>query len=96
MTAAVLRALFLELRRDRGALVMAFVLPVIFFLVFAWIFAGAGGGDLRIRLAVADTVGDADTRALIEQPCPSAYAIDEVVASTAANATFFMNMIFSP
>jgi ABC-2 type transport system permease protein len=66
MTGAVLRALFLELVRDRGALVMAFVLPVVFFLVFAWIFAGTGGGDLVIRLAVADTVDDDDSRTLLE------------------------------
>ncbi len=65
MTGAVLRTLFLELGRDRGALVMAFVLPVIFFLVFAWIFAGTGGDDIRIRLVVADTIDDADTRALL-------------------------------
>lgn len=65
MTGAVLRTLFLALRRDRGALVMAFVLPVVFFLVFAWIFAGTGGDDLRIRLVVADTVDDDDTRALL-------------------------------
>ena len=66
MTGAALRALFLELRRDRGAVVMAFLLPVVFFLVFAWIFAGAGGNDLRIRIVVAQAVEDADGDALLE------------------------------
>ncbi len=66
MTGAVLRTLFLELKRDRGALVMAFILPVVFFLVFAYIFAGTSGSDLRIRLAVTDGVGDTDARALLD------------------------------
>lgn len=66
MTRAVLRTLVLELTRDRGALVMAFLLPVVFFLVFAFIFAGTGGSDLRIRLAVADTVADEDTQTFLE------------------------------
>jgi ABC-2 type transport system permease protein len=85
MTGAVLRTLWLELRRDRGALVMAFVLPVVFFLVFAWIFAGTSGSDLRIRLAVADGVADADSRALL-----AALAADdgiEIVGATTDAAT---------
>ena len=65
MTGAVLRALWLELRRDRGALVMAFLLPVVFFLVFAWIFAGAGGNDLRIKLVVAQSIEDENADALL-------------------------------
>lgn len=64
MTAAMVHALVLELKRDRGALVMTFILPVAFFLVFAFIFASGGGSDIKIRLALADTVKDADTSAL--------------------------------
>lgn len=33
---------------------MAFVLPALFFVIFAVIFAGASGGDLTIKVAVAD------------------------------------------
>ncbi|MDF1700690.1 MAG: ABC transporter permease [Planctomycetota bacterium] len=80
MTGAVLRTLYLELRRDRGALIMAFVLPVVFFLVFAWIFAGTAGGNLRIRLVVADSIADDDTRALLA--ALAADASIEVVAET--------------
>jgi ABC-2 type transport system permease protein len=49
--------MLLGLFRDRGALAMSFVLPVAFFLIFAVIFAGATGEQLRLRLAIADEVG---------------------------------------
>lgn len=35
MTGAMFRAMWLNLINDRGALVMAFVMPVLFFLVMA-------------------------------------------------------------
>ena len=54
MRAAVIRTLALALWRDRGALVMSFVLPVIVFLVFAAILAGATGDELRLRVVVAN------------------------------------------
>lgn len=59
MRRAVLRAMTLALWRDRGALVMTFVLPVVVFLVFSAIMAGATGDELRLRVAIADEKGDA-------------------------------------
>ena len=56
MSLAVFRAMLLSFVRDRGALVMSFVLPLAFFLVFAAIFAGATGEQLRLRVALADEV----------------------------------------
>ena len=44
----------LNLLRDRGALAMGFVLPGAVFVIFAVIFSGAAGGDLTVRLAIAD------------------------------------------
>ena len=44
----------LALVRDRGALAMSFVLPVIVYAVFAAIFASASGDDLRLKVALAD------------------------------------------
>ncbi len=44
----------LALVRDRGALAMSFVLPVLVFLVFAAIFSSASGDDLRLKIALAD------------------------------------------
>jgi len=66
MTRALLRGLWLELLRDRAALVMVFVLPVLFFLVFAFIFAGGdGGGSPRLRVVVVDNISDASSQRLV-------------------------------
>jgi ABC-2 type transport system permease protein len=62
---AVFRAMLLGLVRDRAALAMSFVLPAVFFLIFAAIFAGATGEQLRLKLAVADEVGDDVSRRLL-------------------------------
>jgi ABC-2 type transport system permease protein len=58
MTRAVFRAMVLSLVRDRAALAMTFVLPALFFLIFAAIFSGATGEQLRLKVAVADEVRD--------------------------------------
>ncbi len=58
MRGAVVRTLVLALWRDRGALVMSFVLPVIVFLVFAAILSGATGDELRLRIVVANENSD--------------------------------------
>jgi ABC-2 type transport system permease protein len=63
---AVLQALALALWRDRGALVMSFVLPVVVFVIFAAIFGGATGEQLRLRVALADEVGSPLSTRLIE------------------------------
>lgn len=54
MSRAVFLALLKGLVRDRGSLVMAFVLPVTFFLIFALIFADTGSDDLVLKVAIAD------------------------------------------
>jgi ABC-2 type transport system permease protein len=48
---AVMRVMALYLIRDRGALAMAFILPPIIFLIFAAIFSGATGDELRLKVA---------------------------------------------
>lgn len=65
MTRAVFRAMVLSLIRDRAALAMTFVLPALFFLIFAAIFSGATGEQLRLKVAVADEVGDETTTRLV-------------------------------
>lgn len=66
MIGAVVRTQLLALLRDRGALLLAVVLPVAVFLVFAAIFSAATGDQLRLRVAVADEVGSPLTRRLVE------------------------------
>ncbi len=54
MILAVVRTHFARLKRDRAALVLSFVVPVVFFSVFATIFGGARNATPRIRLVVVD------------------------------------------
>jgi ABC-2 type transport system permease protein len=54
MRRAFFTAMLLTLARDRAALVMAFVLPAFFFVIFALIFVGASGADITVRVAIAD------------------------------------------
>ena len=58
MIGTVFRVMLLSLVRDRGALLLAFVLPPLMFLVFAEVFSGAGDEDLTLRIAVLDESSD--------------------------------------
>jgi ABC-2 type transport system permease protein len=63
---AVFRVMLFGLIRDRGALVMAFVLPPLIYMIFAAIFAGTSGDELRLRVAVLDQVGNPVTARLVK------------------------------
>jgi ABC-2 type transport system permease protein len=54
MILAVVRTHFARLKRDRAALVLSFIVPVVFFSVFASIFGGARNATPRIRLIAVD------------------------------------------
>jgi len=43
-----------SLRRDRGALALSFILPVVFFSIFAVIFGGRGGASPKVKIIVVD------------------------------------------
>ncbi len=60
MILAMFRVMALALWRDRGALVMTFLLPPLVFLIFSAVFAGTTGEDVKLKLAIAD---DANTSA---------------------------------
>jgi ABC-2 type transport system permease protein len=66
MIFAILRVMVLGLVRDRGALVMAFVLPPLIYLIFASIFASTTGDELRLRVAIYDQVSSVETRRLVD------------------------------
>lgn len=65
MSLAVFRAMALGLIRDRAALSMTFILPALFFLIFAAIFSSATGEQLRLEVAMADEVQDETSRRLL-------------------------------
>lgn len=55
MLVAVFQIMWLRLWRDKGALVLAFILPGFIFAIFAAIFSNASGGNLDLRVAMALT-----------------------------------------
>ncbi|MEO1190570.1 MAG: ABC transporter permease [Pseudomonadota bacterium] len=52
MITTILKVMALSLLRDRGALIMTFVLPPAIYLVFAAIFSGSGQGDPDLRVGL--------------------------------------------
>ena len=58
--------MWLGILRDRGALLLGFVLPPLMFLVFAEVFSGAGESDLEMRVAVRDSADTELTRRIVE------------------------------
>lgn len=55
MIFAVFKIMWFRLWRDKGALILAFILPGFIFAVFAAIFSNASGGNLDLRVALANT-----------------------------------------
>ena len=63
MIFAVFRTHLSRLRRDRAAFVLAFVVPIVFFSIFAGLFGGSrSGGTRRISLAVVDEDASENSR----------------------------------
>lgn len=54
MIAPIIRTAFTSLRRDRGALSLSFILPVVFFSIFAVIFGGRRDTTPKITVLVVD------------------------------------------
>ena len=53
-----------NIRRDRVAQALTFVLPIVFFSIFATVFGGRAGGTPRIHIAVVDQDGSEFSRRL--------------------------------
>src|SRR5687768_8731001 len=68
MILAVARTHFAKLKRDRAALVLSFVLPVVFFTVFAALFSGGSSraSTRRIPLVVVDEDGSANSQRFVQ------------------------------
>lgn len=66
MYLAMVRVMILELWRDRGALVMTFLLPPIVFLIFSAVFAGTTGENIKVKVAVTDQVGSVASKRLLQ------------------------------
>jgi ABC-2 type transport system permease protein len=58
---------FRSLRRDRGAMILSFILPIAFFSIFGYIFGGMGGrGTPRVNVLVVDEDHSAVSGRLVE------------------------------
>lgn len=66
MIGAVVRAGWMNLRRDRAALMLSFVVPIVFFSIFAGIFGSQRRSTPKVVLAVADEDRTDGSRKLIE------------------------------
>ena len=66
MILAVARTHFARLRRDRAGFILAFVVPIAFFSVFALVFGSPRGATRRIPLAVVDEDGSENSRRFVE------------------------------
>jgi ABC-2 type transport system permease protein len=58
--------MFLSSIRDRAALSMSFLLPPLLFVVFAAIFSGTSGPDLKLKVGLADVAQTTDSKRLVE------------------------------
>lgn len=67
MSAAIFRVMLLGLLRDRGALVMSFLVPAAFFLIFASIFPATTDEEMHLDIAIADEVDDGSSHELIDR-----------------------------
>ncbi|MGE0621438.1 MAG: ABC transporter permease [Pseudomonadales bacterium] len=65
MSGAIFRAMLLGLLRDRGALLMSFFLPAVFFMIMAEIFTATTGDTLNLKVAVLDEVGSETSSRLL-------------------------------
>jgi len=66
MIGAILQTSFRSLRRDRGAFVMSFVLPIGFFTIFGFVFGSMKGSSTpRVNVLVVDEDHSAASRSLM-------------------------------
>jgi ABC-2 type transport system permease protein len=65
VSVAILRAMLLGLLRDRGALLMSFFLPAVFFLIMAEIFTATGGDNLNLNVAIVDEIDNEVSQRLL-------------------------------
>ena len=65
MIFAVVRTHLARLKRDRAAFVLTFVVPIVFFSIFAGIFGSSRSATRRIPVAVVDEDGSPGSRRLV-------------------------------
>ncbi|HKO55286.1 MAG TPA: ABC transporter permease [Thermoanaerobaculia bacterium] len=86
MILSVMRAGWLNLRRDRAALMLSFVVPIVFFSIFAGLFARRNTTP-KVSVVIADEDRSDNSRRLIEalraEPALKVRTADDTAAATA-------------
>jgi ABC-2 type transport system permease protein len=84
MIGAILQTSFRSLRRDRGAFVMSFILPIGFFTIFGFVFGSMRGSSTpRVTVLVVDEDQSAASRSLVRalEREPSLDAVTHAMAT---------------
>ncbi len=68
MILAIIRTALVSLRRDRGALALSFILPVVFFSIFAVIFGGRRDTTPKVQHIVVDEDHSRASQRLVKGP----------------------------
>jgi len=63
---AIFKIMWLRLWRDKGALILTFILPGFIFAIFAAIFSNASGGSLDLRVSMAITSEAPASKAFVQ------------------------------
>lgn len=91
MILTVVRISALRLWHNRAELLLTFIVPLIFFSIFAWIFGSrdSDGGTPRIKIAIADTVGSEASQKIVDalKETRSVRILNELPATNAADQT---------
>src|SRR5258706_11546210 len=66
MISAVVRAGWLNLRRDRAALMLSFIVPIVFFSIFAGIFGAQKSKTPKTTVVIADLDHSDSSRRLVD------------------------------
>jgi ABC-2 type transport system permease protein len=66
LISAIVRTAMVSLCRDRGALVLSFILPVVFFSIFAVIFGGRHDSTPKVIVLVVDEDHSRISRRLVQ------------------------------
>jgi ABC-2 type transport system permease protein len=87
MIASVVRAAWLNLRRDRAALMLSFIVPIVFFSIFAGIFGAQKSKTPKTTVAIADLDRSDSSRRLTEA-LKRELALDVVTAPKKSTTPF--------
>src|SRR5206468_9664453 len=67
MIGSIVRTGWMNLRRDRAAMILSFIVPIVFFSIFAGIFGARRSGTPRVTVVVVDEDHTQRSKRLITQ-----------------------------